>query len=174
VDPAKQSGLNYGLSTVADIVAELEAVYRRRYRAFCRAMAAVLGDANAAHDLVQEGFARALRYQSSFQGGSLEAWVWRIMMRESLGFATPRDSVAGAPALAEGSAEAAGADPDVAAALRQLPERQRLMVFLRYYADLEYADIAIACDVAVGTVSATLAQARAALAAALTTTEDVR
>jgi DNA-directed RNA polymerase specialized sigma24 family protein len=48
------------------------------------------------------------------------------------------------------------------------------MVFLRYFADLSYADIAEACDVSEGTVSAALAQARAALAQALDTEEASR
>jgi DNA-directed RNA polymerase specialized sigma24 family protein len=41
-------------------------------------------------------------------------------------------------------------------------------VFLRYFADLSYAEIADVCGVAEGTVSASLAQARALLAAELT------
>ena len=44
-----------------------------------------------------------------------------------------------------------------------LPERQRLAVFLRYYADLDYRTIADALGVEVGTVSATLASAHANL-----------
>jgi RNA polymerase sigma factor (sigma-70 family) len=44
-----------------------------------------------------------------------------------------------------------------------LPERQRLVVFLRYYADLDYCAIATALDVEVGTVSATLSSAHRAL-----------
>jgi DNA-directed RNA polymerase specialized sigma24 family protein len=41
------------------------------------------------------------------------------------------------------------------------------MVFLRFYADLSYAEIAEACGVSEGTVAATLAQARGGLADAL-------
>ena len=48
-----------------------------------------------------------------------------------------------------------------------LPERQRLVVFLRYFADLDYREIAEALDVKVGTVSATLHAAHAALRSAL-------
>jgi RNA polymerase sigma factor (sigma-70 family) len=58
-------------------------------------------------------------------------------------------------------------DPELAAALRQLPPRRRLIVFLRYFADLSYAEIAEVCDVSPGTVAATLAQAKETLAAAL-------
>ena len=41
------------------------------------------------------------------------------------------------------------------------------MVFLRYFADLSYAEIADACEIAEGTVAATLAKARARLEEAL-------
>ena len=51
----------------------------------------------------------------------------------------------------------------VAAAVAALPERQRTALFLRYYADLDYAGIAEALGIAVGTVSATLHAARANL-----------
>ena len=50
-----------------------------------------------------------------------------------------------------------------AAALASLPERQRLALFLRYYADLDYAGIAEALGISRGTVSATLHAAHANL-----------
>jgi RNA polymerase sigma-70 factor (ECF subfamily) len=55
----------------------------------------------------------------------------------------------------------------VRAAVAALPERQRLALFLRYYADLDYAAIASALGVRRGTVSATLNHAHEALRAAL-------
>jgi RNA polymerase sigma factor (sigma-70 family) len=58
-------------------------------------------------------------------------------------------------------------DPALADAIGALPPRRRLIVFLRYYADLSYTEIASACDVSEGTVAATLAQAHRALAAIL-------
>ena len=48
-----------------------------------------------------------------------------------------------------------------------LPERERLVVFLRYFADLDYREIAAALEVEVGTVGATLSAAHAALRIAL-------
>ena len=54
-------------------------------------------------------------------------------------------------------------NPELALAIRELPPRQRLFVFLRYFADLEYADIAEACDVSAGTVGAALTKARETL-----------
>ena len=47
--------------------------------------------------------------------------------------------------------------------LAELPERQRLVVFLRYFADLEHARIAEALGIRPGTVAATLNAAHAAL-----------
>jgi RNA polymerase sigma factor (sigma-70 family) len=44
-----------------------------------------------------------------------------------------------------------------------LPERQRLAVYLRYYADLDYRAIADALGIEVGTVSASLSSAHQAL-----------
>jgi DNA-directed RNA polymerase specialized sigma24 family protein len=41
--------------------------------------------------------------------------------------------------------------------------KQRLTVYLRYYADLDYREIATVLDVAVGTVSATLSAAHRSL-----------
>jgi RNA polymerase sigma factor (sigma-70 family) len=57
-------------------------------------------------------------------------------------------------------------DP-VRAAVAALPERQRLALFLRYYADLDYAAIAAILEIKEGTVGATLHAAHAALRAAL-------
>jgi len=48
-----------------------------------------------------------------------------------------------------------------------LPERQRLVVFLRYYADLDYSAIAEALEISPGTVAATLNSARASLRSVL-------
>jgi RNA polymerase sigma factor (sigma-70 family) len=44
-----------------------------------------------------------------------------------------------------------------------LPERQRLAIYLRYYADLDYRSIGDVLGIEVGTVSATLSSAHEAL-----------
>jgi RNA polymerase sigma factor (sigma-70 family) len=56
---------------------------------------------------------------------------------------------------------------ELAAAMSRLSERQRLVLFLRYYADLDYATIAAALSISSGTVGATLTAARTALGNAL-------
>jgi RNA polymerase sigma factor (sigma-70 family) len=154
----------------------IEAVYRARYHGFVAALATVTGDRDSARDAVQEGFAIALSKRGQFRGGSLEAWVWRIALRCALHGrrAGLRTDLNGSLDAVDPRLEPSARDPVLAEAIRGLPPRRRLMVFLRYFADLSYADIAEACDVSEGTVAAALAQAREALAEALETEEARR
>ena len=146
---------------------ELEALYRGRFEVFARVAASVTGDAERARDAVQEGFATAVLKRRSFRGeGPLEAWVWRIVLnaaRSDQRRAVPPTG-AGQPFSPNGQPEA---DAELRVALARLPERQRTAVFLRYYADLDYAAIADALDISTGTVAATLNAAHTALRARL-------
>jgi DNA-directed RNA polymerase specialized sigma24 family protein len=143
----------------------IEAVYRERYARFRDVLVSLTGSREVGHDAVQETFAQALRDRHSFRGeGSLEAWIWRIAVRTagreraergSYRFST-NGAVAPSPAWGD-------LDPELAEAVRLLAPRQRLMVFLHYFADLSYGQIAEVCSVREGTVAATLSQARSAL-----------
>jgi RNA polymerase sigma-70 factor, ECF subfamily len=144
---------------------ELERLYRERYAGFRAALATVTGSYDTARDATQEGFARALANLHQFKGGSLAAWVWTIAYNAALEGRAGRE-VAGE---VEVQLVDQASDPELAAALRQLSPRRRLIVFLRYFADLSYAEIADVCDVSLGTVAATLAQAKETLAALLDT-----
>jgi RNA polymerase sigma-70 factor (ECF subfamily) len=164
---------------------EVERVYASHYVAFCRMAAAVTGGAETGRDAVQEGFARGLAALDTYRGdGPLPAWLWRIVLRAALDGRRARDATA-ADELAADACEPTlphpDRDPELADALASLPDRQRLIVFLRYFADLSHADIAAIAGVETGTVSATLAQAKAALArrlalddAPLAGTEEIR
>jgi RNA polymerase sigma factor (sigma-70 family) len=146
----------------------LEDLYRERYATFRDVLAGVIGDYDAAREVVQEAFARALRARRTYRGeGTLEAWVWKIAVRLAWKSTRTRRRPIDPPAVAVAAATNGTADPDVLDALRRLAPKRRLVVFLRYYADLSYAEIAAACGIAEGTVAATLAQARVELAAAL-------
>jgi RNA polymerase sigma factor (sigma-70 family) len=145
---------------------ELEAVYRRRYRRFLRVAMAILGDEASGHDAVQEGFAQALRAERSYRSdGAVEAWVWRMVVNAAL--AARRSRVARHEAsrtLTDTSGNGHSSDEaGVRFWVAALPERQRLAVYLRYYADLDYRSIADALGVEVGTVSASLSSAHQAL-----------
>jgi RNA polymerase sigma-70 factor, ECF subfamily len=152
-----------------DLRAEIEAVYRRRYGKFLRVAVAILRDEQLAEEAVHDAFVRALRHRRGFdERGSLEAWLWRIVVNEARrGRSVERlerraplpmlDSAASV--MANGHRESGAVEAIVAT----LPERQRLALFLRYYADLDYEAIATALDVRPGTVAATLHAAHAAL-----------
>ena len=146
---------------------DIEALYRARFGHFLRVANAVAGDRERAVEAVQDGFADAIRSRSTFrEDGPLEAWVWRAVVNRAR-----KATRARLPELWERSPPPDGAAPepasDVARLIALLPERQRLAVFLRYYADLDYRGIAAALDIEVGTVSATLATAHATLRKAL-------
>ena len=68
-----------------ETAAAIEELYRQRYTRFRNGVAPVTGSYEAAHDAVQEGFARALHASARYSGrGSLEGWVWRIVLRTAL------------------------------------------------------------------------------------------
>jgi RNA polymerase sigma factor (sigma-70 family) len=150
---------------------EIEQVYRTRLPELRRVAAAISGSREAAPDLVQEAFVRAVRRIDSFRGdGPLEGWLWRIVVNVATNARREPLAVGLAEEEAERALEtspAALAQAELAAAMSQLSERQRLVLFLRYYADLDYATIAEALSISSGTVGATLTTARAALGQAL-------
>jgi RNA polymerase sigma factor (sigma-70 family) len=153
---------------VPSSIEDLEDVYRRRYTSFLRVARALVGDRERGHDAVQEAFARAIRARRSFRGdGSLEAWLWRTLANVCADERrrAARREPAGEPPVANGHADEW---PDLRAAVAALPERQRLVLFLRHYADLDYETIAAVAGVERGTVAATLHHAHAALRRAIT------
>jgi RNA polymerase sigma-70 factor (ECF subfamily) len=140
--------------------APIEALYRADFARFARFARAVTGDRESALEAVQEGFADALRKADRFRGsGTLEGWVWScVLNRARKARRRPQPDL-----HADRNGAAPEKDPDLRARLAALPERQRLVVFLRYFADLGYREIAEVLEVEVGTVSATLHAAHAAL-----------
>ena len=138
-------------------------MYRSRFDVFARIAASVTGDSERARDAVQEAFATAVRKRRSFRGdGPLEAWIWRIVLN-----AARSDVRRGAHAMVYDATVSTNGRPEenveLRVALARLPERQRTAVFLRYYADLDYAAIGEALGISAGTVAATLNTAHAAL-----------
>jgi RNA polymerase sigma-70 factor (ECF subfamily) len=142
-------------------------LYEREFRAFLAGAYAVVGEAEAARDVVQEAFARALRERGRFRSdGPLEAWLWRIVInvardetRRSRFADLSADELAEIAPLGSDSSSA----HDLRDELRSLPERQRLAVFLHYYASLPYEEVAQLLDIAPGTVGASLNAARKTL-----------
>jgi RNA polymerase sigma-70 factor, ECF subfamily len=142
---------------------KLEALYRERFRAYTRAATAIAGDEESGRDAVQDAFAKAVQDRGRFRGdGLLEAWVLRIVVNSA------RDARRRRARHAELPAPIALRTDELGLPLEFLTERQREVLFLHYYADLDYATIAQALAISPGTVGAILSAARQTLREALT------
>jgi RNA polymerase sigma-70 factor (ECF subfamily) len=145
---------------------ELREVYERRLADFRRVAAAIVSDREVASDVVQDAFVRAVRQRAAFaRRGSLDAWLWRIVVNTARDQRSARnDSSDHLPEQVDPTDDIGdGRRAAVRAAVQELPERQRLVLFLRHYADLDYGSIAVALSISDGTVAATLNAAHSRL-----------
>jgi RNA polymerase sigma factor (sigma-70 family) len=143
----------------------LERLYRTQYRALLRVAASIAGERHAA-DAVHTAFVRVLRYRDSFrEGGSLDAWVWRTVVNAARDVRRLHRDELALDQLHEPTSNGhpTASEERVRGVVFTLPPQQRLIVFLRYYADLDYPTIAEVLDLSPGTVAATLHKAHAAI-----------
>jgi RNA polymerase sigma-70 factor (ECF subfamily) len=117
----------------------VEAVYRADGERLWRAIYAFAGDADIASDSVAEAFAQVLGRGRAVRDPA--AWAWRAAFRISAGALKARGAGEVLPAAPLAEVDRYG-DPDLLAALRQLPQAQRAAVILFYFADLPVRDIA--------------------------------
>lgn len=152
-------------------LAAIEATYRSRFADFARVATAITGDPSSGADVVQEAFVAAVQKRRAYRAeGDLEGWLWRIVVNTARNHRRTNtrhrllDSV-------EEPGNLAPVDDDLLSALSSqiagLPERQRLVIFLRYYADLDYERIARTLGVSGGTVASSLHAAHSTLREAL-------
>jgi DNA-directed RNA polymerase specialized sigma24 family protein len=113
----------------------IEALSRSRYARFLRVATAITADEHLAADAVHDGFVRAVRYRRRCRG-SLDGWYGRSSSASAL--KARRDAPLEPARLSNGDEP----DGEVRALVAALPERQRIALFLRCYADLDYAAIA--------------------------------
>lgn len=131
----------------------------RHYAELYRYTRALMRDAPAAEDAVQDAFERAFAALGKYpkeriETLSLRPWLYRIalnVMRNAWRKRRREVAVAETPEgtderFGAASGPASGADKeawlDTLEALGRLPERQRVAVSLRYFEDLPYAGIA--------------------------------
>ena len=149
----------------------LERLYIDAYERLLHVAYAIIGDLDAAADAVQDGFAAAVAHQATYRGdGSLEGWVWKIVVNAARSRARTDRRLRTRPTSREADDDASDVSA-LSAVVARLPERQRLAVFLRYFAGFSYAEIADVMEVAPGTVATTLSRAHSALRRSL---EEVR
>ena len=143
---------------------ERELPYLRRYaRGLTRSP-------DAADDLTQDCIARALDRRSDWRGGSMRAWLYRIMYSTFIDH-TRRMKLRATEPLKEGQEErvAPFMTAEVLDALRaidRLPAEQRAVLLLVAVEGLSYRETAEIAGIPVGTVMSRLARARMAIAPA--------
>lgn len=150
----------------------IELLYRERFAEFVAVAAAIVGERESAREAVQDAFAALVRSRRDFRGDApIEAWAWRAVVnaarKKRRAYARDARARASAP-VSNGSGPVQEPGSELGVLVAALPERQRLALFLRYYADLDYRSIADVLGVEVGTVSASLHAALRALRRALT------
>jgi RNA polymerase sigma factor (sigma-70 family) len=165
----------FGSKPAGASLAEIEGLYRRRAAEFERVATAIVRDSDAARDVVQDAFVNLVRNRASFgRRGSLDAWAWKSVVNAALN-RQRRARRHMTSRLIDGPAEQSAkdvepsADERVLVSLMTLPEKERLIVFLRYYADLDYDTIATTLGISPGTVGSALHSAHRSLRAHLST-----
>lgn len=152
-----------------------------RYTAVAHRTAYLLGAGDAAEDVVQETFVKAYRGLGRFRTGEpFRPWLLRIVVNETRNLRRSgsrrsalevRAALADPPVQDSGDPEdstlAAEARSALLAAVRALPEKDRLVVTCRYFLDLSEAETAQALGWPRGSVKSRLSRALAKLRPAL-------
>jgi RNA polymerase sigma-70 factor (ECF subfamily) len=137
------------------------------YPRLVAAVALVSGSRPAAEDAVQEALLRAWeRSERGEEIESLNAWVTTVSLNLARsGLRRLRSERRARASLRVAGVGGPSADRvDVERALSTLPRRQREVVVLRYYLQLDTREVGRALGINEGTVKSTLSRARAALA----------
>lgn len=133
----------------------------------------ILGNRSDAEDAVQEAFLRAWKFRNALaKESSFKPWLYRVVvnscnskLREEI---PHRDHRSNATELHDVASDDIASrielSHDVRHALSDLPAHLRIVIVLRYFADLSERDIAVAIARKPGTVKSRLNEARRRLA----------
>ena len=131
-------------------IEDFGAFYERTYPVAYRTAWAILRDAGQADDAVQDAFVSAYRDRARFRGDApAQAWLLRIVVNAALSTTRrprPRlvaiDSVEDLLPTPVDDVSRAADHLALDGAMASLDPRSRAAVALRYYVDLDYAEIA--------------------------------
>ena len=154
-----------------DAFASLVAAHRERT---FRAAYLIVRDAGLAEDLTQDAFLRAYRALHRFRRGEpFGAWVARIAINLALNETRSRrrrerwlslvPGINRASSTVEREVEEAEQRSSIQRALAELAERDRLVIYLRYYLEFSEQEMATALGVPAGTVKSRLHRGTARL-----------
>ena len=140
---------------------------RDHYRFLFRSAWALTGSRMVAEEVVQDCFEIAWRHMDQLRdASSARAWLFQVLRREAL-----RNLGPAAEPYDEASDERHGGDTvsaveqrlDILSALQTLPAIHREVLTLFYFEDMPVAEMAVALEVAPGTVLSRLDRAREGL-----------
>ena len=144
--------------------------YDQSFRTACL----ILGNRSDAEEAVQEAFLRAWRFRASLAtGADVRPWLYRVVvntcnskLRKEIPHRDHRaadEQLDGLPATGDVYEHLDGAS-DLLTALQSLPAHLRVVIVLRYFADLSERELATAIGKRPGTVKSRLHEARRLLA----------
>ena len=152
----------------------MQRLFDEHYAPLCRLAFVIIGDRALAEEIVMEALLRTFSGFGRLRDPKrADVYLRRAVINLSRSgirrrMLERRVSAETRDALVVDSAGRISEDVEVVwAAVRELPDRQRACVVLRYYEDFSEAQIAEVLDCAVGTVKSQLSKARAKLASAL-------
>jgi len=142
---------------------DLEALYRDDGDRLWRALLAFAGDPEVASDAVAEAYAQAIRRGDAIR--DRKAWIWRAGFRIAGGELKRRSwTTDRMPDVGYLNEEV---DADLLDALAKLPQKQRAVVVLFYYADASVREIAARIGISQLSVRVHLSRGRSRLKALL-------
>jgi RNA polymerase sigma factor (sigma-70 family) len=144
---------------------------RDHYRFLFRSAWALTGSRAVAEDVVQDCFELAWRHMDQLRDRALaRPWLFQILRREAFRNLAPSADLALEPYETQADERVGGdaiatADQrmDILRAMQTLPAIHREVLTLFYFEDMPVAEMALALDVAPGTVLSRLNRARDAL-----------
>jgi|SRR5450759_1732656 RNA polymerase sigma-70 factor (ECF subfamily) len=138
---------------------DLEAELVAAYPLLTRRLTIVLRDADAARDVAQSAFTRALESRGRFRGGDARAWLYTIGLRLAFNELRRRRTLV---ALVEdaGPTWAMESEPDLWSALDKLEPRQRAALVMSTLDGYTHAEIGSVLGVRPGTVSSWLSRSK--------------
>jgi RNA polymerase sigma factor (sigma-70 family) len=159
--------------------AALDVLYARHAPGLLRYLLGWGNDRAEAEEILQDTFVAAWRAARGFQGrASVRTWLFAIAQRQArdrhrrhgltLEPETELDGLADTATGPEASLLAQTEISELAAAIAQLPPRQRQVLALMFVHELSQAEIAQVLEIPVGTVKSRLSSARRTLQAKLT------
>lgn len=145
----------------------------REYPPLCRVATLIVGDPGLGEEIVQEAFTRALvRWSRISRYDRPGSWLRLVTVRLAVRAAEKRRRVLSAADVPDQGRVDCHADPDLAAAIADLPAIDRAVIVLHYLCDLPVEEVARVMRCKPATTRVRLHRARARLAAAVSQEDE--